>query len=115
MLSTPNPRQLLYALFFVAGVAQSAIVALLPGLASRYGLSPTETALLLAVPGLAMLAVSVPAGLAADRYGARRVTLAAGTLLCFSCLAQATPSLAFLLAGRAMFGVAFGIVWTAGM
>jgi MFS family permease len=106
---------LLYALFFVAGVAQAAIVPLLPRLSARFALSATETALLLALPGLATLVVSVPAGLAADRFGARRVTLLAGALLCLSSLAQATPSLAALLAGRVAFGIAYGIVWTTGM
>jgi MFS family permease len=106
---------LVYGLFVACGVAQSAIVPLLPHLSARYGLSASETALLLAVPGLATLAVSVPAGMAADRYGARRVTLAAGLLLCVSCLAQAGQSLALLMAGRIAFGVAFGIVWTTGV
>jgi len=113
-----RPRQLLwlvYALFFIAGVAAAAIVPLLPRLASLYGLSPSQTALLLALPGLATLAVSVPAGLAADRFGARRVTLAAAWLLCLSCLAQSAPSLVLLLAGRIAFGVVFGVVWTTGM
>jgi MFS family permease len=106
---------LVYALFFVAGVAQAVIVPLLPRLSARFALTATETALLLALPGLATLAVSVPAGLAADRFGARRVTLLAGLLMCLSSLAQVTPSLAALLAGRLAFGVAFGIVWTTGM
>jgi MFS family permease len=106
---------LLYGLFFVAGIAQSAIVPLLPRLSSRFDLSASQTALLLALPGLATLAVSVPSGLAADRLGARRVTLGAGVLLCLSCVAQATPSLPALLAGRMVFGIAFGVVWTTGM
>jgi predicted MFS family arabinose efflux permease len=107
--------RLVYGLFVACGVSQSAIVPLLPHLSARYGLSASETALLLAVPGLATLAVSVPAGMAADRYGARRVTLAAGGLLCVSCLAQAGQSLALLMAGRIAFGIAFGVVWTTGV
>lgn len=113
-----SPRRLqwiVYALFFVAGVAQSAIVPLLPRLATVYGLSASQTALLLALPGLATLTVSVPAGLAADRLGARRMTLAAAALLTVSCLAQAMPSLAVLMAGRLAFGVSFGVVWTTGL
>ncbi|MGH2890140.1 MAG: MFS transporter, partial [Solirubrobacteraceae bacterium] len=51
----------------------------------------------------------------ADRLGARRVTLTAAALLCVSCVAQALPSLPALLAGRTVFGVAFGVVWTTGM
>jgi MFS family permease len=108
-------RYLVYALFFSVGVAQSAIVPLLPRFADRFGLSPSETALLISLPGLATLAVALPAGVAADRYGARRVTLAAAALLCLSCLAQALPSLASLLAGRIAFGFAFGLIWTTGM
>jgi hypothetical protein len=106
---------LVYGLFLVAGVAQAAIVPLLPRLATLYGLSPSATALLLAVPGLATLVVSVPAGLIADRVGARPATIAAGFLLGLSCVAQAAPSLAALFAGRVVFGVAFGIVWTTGV
>jgi hypothetical protein len=106
---------LAYALFFLAGVANAAIVPLLPRLSDRYGLSTSATALLLALPGLAMLAVSVPSGLAADRFGARRVTLGASVLLLLSCLLQAAPSLAALLVGRLVFGIAFGVIWTSGM
>jgi MFS family permease len=112
------PRQLLwllYALFLVSGIAQAAIVPLLPRLSEVYDLAPSETALLLALPGLATLAVSVPAGLVADRFGARRATLAAGVVLSAACLLQAAPSLALLVSGRIAFGVAFGVVWTTGM
>jgi MFS family permease len=113
----PAPLQLwlVYGLFLVAGVAQAAIVPLLPRMSAHFGLSASQTALLLALPGLATLAVSVPAGIAADRLGARRVSLAAGALLCLSCLAQSMPSLAAVLAGRIVFGIAFGVVWTSGM
>jgi MFS family permease len=106
---------LVYGLFGVAGIAQAAIVPLLPRMAAHFGLSASQTALLLALPGLATLAVSVPSGIAADRLGARRVSLGAGALLCVACAAQAMPSLAALLVGRIVFGVAFGVVWTSGM
>jgi len=105
----------IYGLFLVAGIAQAAIVPLLPRLSSQYGLSPSETGLLLALPGLATLAVSVPAGVAADRLGARRCTVLAGAVLCVACVAEAAPSLALLLVGRALFGVAYGVVWTTGV
>ena len=70
---------------------------------------------MLALPGLATLAVSVPAGVAADRLGARRCTLLAGAVLCVSSLAQAAPSLPALLVGRLLFGVAYGVLWTTGV
>ncbi len=106
---------LVYGLFLVAGVAQAAIVPLLPRMSAHFALSASQTALLLALPGLATLAVSVPSGIAAARFGARRVSLGAGTLLCLACVAQALPSLAAVLVGRIVFGVAFGVVWTSGM
>lgn len=114
-LPAPVSLWLLYGLFGVAGVAQAAIVPLLPRMSAHFGLSASQTAVLLALPGLATLAVSVPAGIAADRVGARRVSLVAGALLCLSCMAQALPSLALVLGGRLVFGVAFGVVWTSGM
>jgi len=107
--------RLVYALFMVAGVAQAAIVPLLPRMSAHFGLSASQTALLLALPGLATLAVSVPSGIAADRFGARRVSLGAGALLCLACMAEAMPSLAAVLVGRTVFGIAFGMVWTSGM
>jgi MFS family permease len=107
-------QALIWALFFVSGVAQTAIVPLLPRMSVHYGLSSSEAALVLALPGLAMLAVSLPAGVLADRFGARRVTLTAGVLLVLACIAQAVPSLPVLLAGRIAFGLSFGVLWTAG-
>jgi MFS family permease len=105
----------IYALFLVCGIAQAAIVPLLPRLSAAYGLRPSETGLLLALPGLATLAVSVPSGVLADRIGARLCTVIAGAVLTVSCVAQAIPSIAALLVGRALFGIAFGIVWTTGV
>jgi MFS family permease len=117
MFSTMSKKLLwsIYGLFFVAGIAQAAIVPLLPRLSAEHGLSASETGLLLALPGLATLAVSMPAGVAADRLGARRCTLLAGVVLCVSCLAQAAPSLPSLLVGRLLFGIAYGVLWTTGV
>jgi MFS family permease len=82
---------------------------------STASIAQGSRALLLALPGLSMLAVSVPAGIAADRFGARRMTLGAGALMAGACVAQSAPSLTLLLAGRIAFGIAFGVIWTAGM
>jgi predicted MFS family arabinose efflux permease len=106
---------LLHALLFVAAATQSAIVPLLPRLSHAYGLSPSAAALLLAAPGVATLAISLPAGAFADRLGARRVTIAATVLMCAAALAQAAPSYSLLIAGRLAFGLAFGAVWTTGV
>jgi MFS transporter, ACS family, D-galactonate transporter len=106
---------LLHALFFIAAAAQSAIVPLLPRISHAYGLSPSATGLLLAAPGLATLAISMPAGMVADRLGARRVTVGATVLMGWGALAQAAPSYPILLVGRLAFGLAFGILWTTGV
>lgn len=106
---------LLHALFFIAAATQSAIVPLLPRISHAYGLAPSATALLLAAPGLATLAISMPAGMVADRLGARRVTIASTILMVAAALAQAAPSYPVLLAGRLAFGLAFGILWTTGV
>ncbi|HUA07431.1 MAG TPA: MFS transporter [Solirubrobacteraceae bacterium] len=106
---------LLHALFFAAAATQSAVVPLLPRLNHAYALSPSTDALLLAAPGLATLAISMPAGAFADRLGARRLTIAATVLMSAAALAQALPAYPALIAGRLAFGLAFGIVWTTGV
>jgi MFS family permease len=106
---------LLHALFFVAAATQSAIVPLLPRLGQVYGLSPSSIALMLAAPGLATFAISMPAGALADRFGARRLTVAATILMSVAALAQAAPSYLALIVGRLAFGLAFGTVWTTGV
>jgi predicted MFS family arabinose efflux permease len=103
---------LLYGLVFIAAVGQTALVPLLPRLAAVDHLSTAATAALIAAPGAATFAVALPAGMLADRLGARRMTLAAGGILGAGVLAQAGPGLAWLLAGRLAFGLAYGIVWT---
>ena len=103
---------LLYGLVFVAAIAQTAIVPLLPRFADAYDLSTATTAALVAAPGAATFAVALPAGVFADRFGARRVTLGAGVLLAVGVLGQAGPGYGWLLAGRLTFGIAYGIVWT---
>jgi len=103
---------LLYALVFVAALAQTALVPLLPGLTDHGGLSTAAAAALIAIPGAATFAVALPAGAIADRVGARRVTLGASALLAAGVLVQAVPGTVWLLAGRVAFGVAYGIVWT---
>jgi predicted MFS family arabinose efflux permease len=103
---------LLYALVLLAQLAQAALVPLLPQIAEAHRLSTAVTAALIAAPGAATLAVALPAGVIADRLGARRVTLAAAALLAAGVLAQAAPTLGVLIAGRIAFGIGYGVVWT---
>jgi predicted MFS family arabinose efflux permease len=68
---------------------------------------------LLSAATIVTLATSVPIGLLAGRIGSRRLLLASATLLPLSLLVQAFANgLVVLMAGRALFGLSFGILWT---
>jgi predicted MFS family arabinose efflux permease len=90
-------------------------VPLVPTFAQQLHLSQSTAGLLAGSTGLAVLAVALPAGMLADRYGARRLTLASAALMSGSLLAHAIPGFWPLLASRFVFGLGFGTVWTAGV
>jgi len=105
-----------YVLVALAELIHWAIVPLIPDFAARFSLSDVESGALIAATGLATLVVSLPAGLLADRLGARRLTLLAGWTMAAAAFGQAlAPTYAVLLGSRVVFGLGFGIVWTAGL
>jgi MFS family permease len=109
-------RLLIGALILVSAAAQFALVPVVPVYARRLGLSGFEQGMVLGATGLATLVVSVPAGALSDRFGARRLTLAAGLLMAAATAAQALAgSFPALLAARLAFGAGYGMVWTAGL
>jgi MFS family permease len=109
-------RPLIYGLILASAAAQFALVPVIPVYAHRLGLSGFQQGMVLGATGLACLAVSVPAGTLSDRFGARRITLAAGLLMASATFAQALAgSFPALLASRLAFGVGYGMVWTAGL
>jgi MFS family permease len=109
-------RLLMYGLILASAAAQFALVPIMPVYAHRLGLSGFQQGLVLGATGLATLAVSVPAGTLSDRFGARRITLAAGLLMAAATFGQALAgSFPALLASRLAFGAGYGVVWTAGL
>lgn len=106
---------LIYLLVFVTAYLQVALVPLLPKMAVQYGLSPIGSAVVLALPSASMMLTSLPAGWLSDRLGPKPVTVAAAALMWGSAIAQALPAYAAIVCGRIAFGVAFGMVWTAGL
>lgn len=102
-------------LAFATSVADSSIVPLLPAVRRSLHLSPLETGSILSATTLMMLAAAVPIGLAAGRFGSRRLLVASAIVLPASLLGQALATdLATFLVARAAFGISFGIVWTVG-
>jgi MFS family permease len=109
-------RLLSYGLILASAAAQFALVPVMPVYARQFGLSGFQQGMVLGATGLAALAVSVPAGTLSDRFGARRITLAAGLLMAAAILAQAVAGgFPALLAARLAFGAGYGVVWTAGL
>jgi MFS family permease len=109
-------RLLMYGLILASATAQFALVPVMPVYAHRLGLSGFQQGLVLGATGLASLAVSVPAGTLSDRFGARRITLAAGLLMAAATFGQTLAgSFPALLAARLAFGAGYGVVWTAGL
>jgi predicted MFS family arabinose efflux permease len=105
---------LIYVLFFVDEVGLLSLVPLVPVYSDRFDLSKAEAGALLAAFSLAIVVVSVPAGMLSDRFGARGMTVAAAGIIAVANLATAMAgSYGALLAARALFGVGSAAVWTA--
>jgi MFS transporter, YNFM family, putative membrane transport protein len=107
---------LMYALVFLDEVALLGLVPLLPGYTRLYDLSTAEAGALLSAAPLAIVVASIPAGRLSDRLGARQVTLAAGVLIVVSTAGMAAANgFAVMLSARAVFGLASGTIWSAGL
>jgi MFS family permease len=94
----------------------SAVVPLLPHYRDELQLSTLQVAWILAAFSLAVVAVSVPVGHLADRFGARLI-VGAGTVLMIGATAGLALSTSFpeLMAARLLQGAADATVWGAGL
>jgi MFS family permease len=105
----------IYGLFLLETLVWIAIIPLAPTFADEFSLSGVETGMILAASSLAALVVALPLGVLADRFGARRVTIASACLFTLATLGQGLAAEFWsLLAARTAFGVAFGALWGAG-
>jgi len=101
------------ALAFVSAVADAALLPVLPTLQERFGLSGVQIGALLSAATIVTLLASVPIGLLAGRIGSQRLLLASAALLPASLVVMAVAEgLGLLMAGRALFGLSFAILWS---
>lgn len=107
---------LLLLTIFAGEAMWNAMVPLVPEYSQRFHLSKLEAGILLGSGSVAILLVSIPAGLLGERVGVRRATLASVVVIAVADAAQAAAgSFWTLLAARALFGLAFGVLWTTGI
>ncbi|HWG82271.1 MAG TPA: MFS transporter [Gaiellales bacterium] len=107
---------LIYLAIFIGEVVWSSLVPLVPTYSDRFDLSKLEAGVLLAAASLTILLASIPATMLSDRYGARAVTLVAVGGMALADVGQALADRYWmLLVARALFGIAFGALWVAGV
>ena len=116
VIGTRRLAWLLYVSAFAAQTGWGALVPLLPVYSGRFHLSGIDAGMLMAASSLTTLLVSIPAGALSLRIGARRATQASLALMVIADLGQAAADRFWLLlVARCVFGLAFGILWTAGI
>ena len=103
-------------LVFVEELTLFAIIPIVPLYSSQLGLSKVQSGAVLSAAAFAVVLSSIPAGILADRMGARRVTIAAGCLTVVACVLQAyAGSFETILTARLLFGVSSAVVWSSAL
>lgn len=104
------------AVVLVDTILYAALAPLLPHYADEYGLSKTTAGLLVAAYGTGVLVGSVPAGIAASRYGPRRAVLAGLVLVAVASVAFGFASSgAALGVARVLQGLGSSLSWAGGL
>lgn len=114
-----NKNKILFIMMmasFLTPFTSSALTLSLPDIGRDYGASPNELGWVLEVFLLASIVCLLPMGKLADRLGKRRIFLW-GTILftVSSALCIVTPGMVFLLAARALQGVAAAMLFATNM
>ncbi|HVC07168.1 MAG TPA: MFS transporter [Solirubrobacterales bacterium] len=101
------------AMVFFDVAFYSAIAPLLPGYVAQFGLSKAEAGILSAAYAAGTLVASLPAGLAATRFGPRRCVISGLLVLGLSSLAFGfARDVALLDAARFVQGVSGALIWS---
>ena len=101
-------------LVWIVTVADGAFATLLPSFHDGLHLSTLQAGTLVSATTGITLVLALPVGRLADRLGARRLLVAAALFTGAGTALQALGgSYDALLAGRALFGVSYAIIWTA--
>jgi MFS transporter, DHA1 family, solute carrier family 18 (vesicular amine transporter), member 1/2 len=112
----PGLAVVIVPVVFLDALLMLAMVPLLPAYASELGLSKAEAGVVVGAYSAAVLFSSLPVGHLADRFGARRLTIAGVVLMAFSTLGFAfAAGFETLLLARIGQGVASAVSWTAGL
>jgi predicted MFS family arabinose efflux permease len=106
---------LLYVSLLIGEMSWSAVAPLLPSIGQRFSLGDLQISLILGLGSLGILVISIPAGALVKRIGAKRLTVvAAAGMAVGDVTIGLAPKYGFLLIGRCVFGLGFGMLWVGG-
>jgi MFS transporter, DHA1 family, solute carrier family 18 (vesicular amine transporter), member 1/2 len=112
----PRPAIVVNAITFMDALLLFAVVPLLPSYVRALSLSKTEAGLIVGAYSAAVLVAAGPVGHFADRFGARRMTIAGAALLAVSTIGFGlADSFWLLMLARVGQGLSSAVSWTAGM
>jgi predicted MFS family arabinose efflux permease len=103
---------LLYVSLLIGEMSWAAVAPLLPSIGQRFSLGDLQIGLILGLGSLGILVISIPAGALVKRIGAKRLTVVAAAAMAVGDVTIGlAPKYGFLLIGRCVFGLGFGMLW----